>query len=163
MSRTLSATAIADLFKEESEKVWLVFLHLEHADLAADIDVVNNNEDITGSAMGAGSVTYNAFPFSITLPSETEDEILGQARLVIDNVDRTVVNAVRSITTPPTIKIAVVHSDDPDTAIIGPMAFTLQDVGYNAMTVEGTIGLPDILNSLFPKESFNPSTTPGLF
>ena len=163
MSRSLSAAALADLFAQESTKVWLLLLHIEHADLASDIDVVNNNEDVTSSAMGSGSVVYTAFPFAITLPSESEDEILGQAKLVIDNIERTIVNAVRSISTPPTINLVIIHSDDLDTAVIGPMTFTLQDVGYNALTVEGTIGLPDLLNVQFPKESFNPNPTPGLF
>jgi hypothetical protein len=163
MSRSLSNTALADLFKQESEKVWLFLLRLSHATLGADINVVNNTEDITSAALSGGSVTFTAFPFAISLPAETEDEILGSARLVIDNVDRSVVNAIRSISSPPTITLAIVLSDDPDNAEIGPINFTLQNVSYNALTVEGNIGLPDLLNASFPRESFNPNTTPGLF
>ena len=162
MSRSVSTAAEADLYQRSADKVWLILLKITHADLASDINVANNNEDVTSSVFGSSEV-YQGFPFKVSLPSERDNAILGRAKISIDGTDRTVINAIRSITTPPTVKLAVVLSDTPDTAEIGAMTFTLHDINHTASSVSGSIGIPDILHSSFPKHTMNPNTTRGLF
>lgn len=156
--RSLSTAAKASIFARATDEVWLILLKIEHADLATDIQVVNNYEDVVTVADG----TYVAYPFTITLPQET-DERPPDVTLTIDNVDRQIVEAIRSIDTAPTVTIQVVMASDPDTVEAGPFTMTLEDVQYDAFQVTGRLGFEKILDEPFPADRFMPNTYPALF
>ncbi len=94
----------------------LVCIEIAHADLTTPIRVVNNTKDVT-----VDGVIYTAFPFDILLPDSLEDAP-PRAKLRIDNVDQSIGQAVRSITTPATVTVKVVRVVDPvvDNLIAAP-------------------------------------------
>jgi len=157
MSRPLSTAAKNSIYAQETTLVWLFLLKLDHADLGSPIYVVNNDVDIVSNGN-----TYSAFPFHISLPDEREDRP-PTVRLVIGNVDRQIVTAIRSITSAPTIDLSVVTSNDYDTLEVGPLSFTLKDITYDAHIVEGDLVYEAILDEPFPSNRFIPSSFPGLF
>lgn len=157
MSRALSTTAKTAIFSQETAEVFLLLLTVAHASLPSPLRFVNNQENIT-----SGGNEYVAFPFEITLPDEKEESI-PRMKLAIDNVDRQIVQAVRSLTSPPTITLTVVLASQPNTIEASFTGFVLRDVTYNALVVEGSLMLEDVLNESFPQHSFTPNLYAGLY
>lgn len=153
MSRTLSTNNVVSLTAQESDVVFLILLTISHPDLSEDIRVVNNNENITSRGN-----EYIAFPFDIALPSDA-DTLSANVQLRIDNVDRQIVQAVRKISSPASVSIEVVSSDDWDNVELSNLNMKLVHVSYDSLTVEGELVLDDILNEGFPADSYLPSNS----
>ena len=157
MSRSLSTTVKQAMNASQTDKVFLLLLTINHASLASPIRVVNNTENITSN----GNL-YVAFPFEIALPDEREDA-LPRMRLRIDNVDQTIIVAIRSITSAATVTVDIVLADAPNTLEATFAGFTLKEVSYDALVIEGTLYLEDVLNEPYPADSFTPNLYAGLF
>ena len=159
MSRTLSTPATQALFAQETGEVFLCLLTISHPALAGPICVVNNTQDIVSRG-----VTYIAFPFDIILPDEREDQ-LPQVQLSIQNVDRRIALAVRSLPpgTQASVSLEVVLASSPDTVEIQGLGFSLLQVDYDAMTVTGTLSYEWILSEPFPAGVMGPTLFPGMF
>lgn len=153
--RALSLVATASLVEEATDEVWLVLMEITHADMADTIRVVNNTEAIVSDGE-----TYVGLPFAIEFPDEGDRP--GEARISIDNVDRRIVEAVRSITTPPTVKLQVILASQPDTIEFELDGLKLRDVTYDAAQVQGYLRFEDL--SVEPVAALiTPERFPGLF
>lgn len=157
MSRSLTTTAVQAANAQETGEVFLILLTISHASLSPSIRVVGNTEDIVSNGE-----TFLAFPFEITLPDDAPESV-AQVSLKIDNVDRQIVDAIRSISSPPTVSIDVILASDPDTIEAGPFNMTLLQSDYDVLTVTGELVFEDVLNEPFPGDSFDPVGFPGLF
>lgn len=158
MPRTLSSIAKEAIFASQTGEVFVLLLELEHASFADVIRVCSDNQIVTSRGYD-----YAPFPFSITLPDE-DDDSPPQVKLRVDGVDRTIIYEVRRVTGDPiTVRIYVVLASSPDTIEVGPLEFTLRDVEYDAISIEGTLLYEDLLNQSYPKDTFTPSKFPGLF
>lgn len=153
--RVLSAPATAALVAEETDEVFLILVKIDHADLDQPIRVVNNIEEIV-----SGGETYVGLPFEVELPDEGDRP--GEARLSVDNVDRRIVEAIRTISTPPSVTIKVVLASQPDTIEYQLDGLTMRDVSYDAATVQGYLRYED-LSSENVADMIVPSRFPGLF
>jgi hypothetical protein len=145
------------MFGSETDQVWLLLLTIEHQTLSEPIRVVRDFRNITSR----GNV-FIAMAFDIELPGDDPDN-LSQVKLRIDNVDRTIVEAIRLMDSPATCHVEVVLAATPDTVEAGPFTLTLGDVNYDQHVVEGTFKFEDILNESFPKDTFTPAKFQGLF
>ncbi|HOS41941.1 MAG TPA: DUF1833 family protein [Spirochaetota bacterium] len=157
MARNTSATFQRAVFAQETDEVFIILLEISHADLAEPIRVCNNSKDIVSNGK-----TYTAFPFLTATASEHDDQ-LSTVPLMIDNVGREVVEAIRTITSAPDVTMSVVLASDPDTVEAGPWSYKLRDVRYNAQIVEGQLGHEDILNESYPEGQYDPAGYPALF
>lgn len=157
MPRTLSTAALKAILAQQTGEAFLVFLRLDHPSLTQPIRVVNDGVDHV-----VDGLTWVGFPFEAAIPSESEDS-LPTVKLVIDNVDRSIVQAVRQLTSPPTISIHVALASSPPTIEAGPYEFTLRNVAYDALTVSGDLRFEDVLNEPCPGDMMTPTTFPGLF
>ena len=157
MSRTLSAAATQGVNAQQTAEIYLIILEIDHDDIASPIRVVNNTEDVVSNGD-----TYVGYPFEIALPPDT-DQGLVNASLRIDNVDRQIVDALRVVSTPPTVAISVILSSSPDTLEAGPFNMTVEAADYDALTVTFTLAFENILNEPFPALRFDPPSYPGLF
>lgn len=156
MPRTLSNTALASIHAQETGEVWLVLLTLSHSSLATPIRVVNNNEDITSR----GNV-YQAFPFDIILPGQDPDGP-PKATLRFDNVDRTAMQAIRAMTSAPSITLEVILASAPDTVEISFPGLTLRNVNFDSLVIEGELYFESIFNEPITV-TMTPSRFPGMF
>lgn len=157
MPRSLSTTALAALYAQETGEALLVLLELSHPTLATPIRAVNNHAAVTSNGD-----EYLAYPFEATLAGEEEDKAPA-ARIRIDNVDRSIVRAIREITGEPlTAKLSVILASSPDAIEVGPLAFKIRTVDYDAQAVEGDLTLEDVLNEPCPAHRFTPADFPGL-
>jgi len=168
---TLSATAKAALFAQQTSEVLLVCCVIEHPDIpeselfsAGIVRVVRNTEEITVAGLADATLngTYKPFPFDIVIPSQDQDAP-AESRLVIDNSDRQIVVAVRSIDTAPDVTMFVVLADSPNVVEFGPFTMQLRDVQYDRFTIEGRLTFDDFLNESYPTGTFNEQTHPGMF
>lgn len=155
MPRTLSATAIAALNAQETGEVWLVLLTISNPGITT-IRVVNNTENIVSRGN-----TFQAFPFEIELPGQDPDTP-ASARLRIDNVDKQIVEAIRSISTPPNITIEVILASQPDTVEIAFSDLTLRSVEYDVDSVRGELTFESIFSEPVTL-TITPNRFPGLF
>ena len=104
---------------------------------------------------------YEPCPFKIALPDDVSDRT-EQAKIEFDNVDQSMINVVRSITTAINIRLSVVLASNPDVVEVGPYDLSLSEVDYDLMKIEGTLKGPNILDEGFPSESFSPASHPTL-
>jgi len=152
-----TAALIDSAYAAQTADVWLVLLTIEHADLSAAIRVVNNTETITSNGE-----SFIAYPFRVVLPDAREDAP-PRARLEIDNVSREIGEAIRSISSAPTVTMQVVRAADPDVVERRWPSFRLSNVKVNAGRVTGDLGLEDFASEPYPAGIFSPAGFPGLF
>ena len=157
MSRNITPAARAALHAPETDDVFLVLLTLDHADMSAPIRVCNNTTDITSR----GDI-YIAYPFQLTLPDD-EDNRPPRARLTIDNIDRQIVQAVRDLTSSPTVTIDIIRAAEPDVVEAQFQDFRFTNISYDSHMVEGDLTVEDFTAEPYPAASFSPSLFPGLF
>jgi len=150
---TVSTTFKAAAYAQQTDEVALVILAIAHSDLAATIRVVNNTENVT-----SGGDEYLAAGFDIKLPNDD-----GRTTISVCNIDRIMVNAIRSISSRPTVTMSVILASDPDTIEVGPYVMELSEVTFDAFTVTGTLTFDDFLDEPFPGDKFTPGQFPGLF
>lgn len=155
--RNTSLTFKQAIYAQDTDEVFIVLVEIDHDDFASPIRVCNDSVDITSN----GDV-YLAYPFQIELPSD-EDGDMPQARLTIDNVDRSLTASIRAIQTPPSVRIMVVLVSDPDVIEIDLPGFVFTNISYDALTITGTISIESFMNEPFPGDVFTPTQFPGLF
>lgn len=142
---------------QETTEAFIILITIDHDDLVTPIRVSSDGVNTTSR-----SNIYVAYPFDITLPTD-DGSTPPSAKLIIDNVSREIGQTIRSILSPPSVTIEIVLSSDPDTVESSFPFFELSEVEYNALTVSGTLTIPNLAIEPYPAESFIPSTHPGLF
>jgi len=144
-----------DAFSNEGD-LPLILLTISHPSLSENICVVNNKKAITSN-----DIEYLAFPFEITLPDSKEDS-QPSAKLAISNVSREIGIAIRSISTPPSVTIAVIRQDTPDIVEAQFVGMRLNNVKYNVMTVTADLEFEDLTREEYPSLKFSPSIFKGI-
>jgi len=160
MGRSLTTAQLQALFSQSTSKVFLALLDLDHSSFASgNYRFVNNTESITSN----GTV-YTPFPFAIVLPDDNENNG-PRGRLAVGNVDRTIIDDLRSMGGSERIKVTIqiIMSDEPDTPLATYNNFELRNVDYDAFTVTGDLSLVDFLGEPFPSDRFTPNLFRGLF
>ena len=148
------------MFAQQTGEVFLSICSITHASiLNGPLRVVNDLQGLTSN----GNV-YAAFPFQVTLPADGLDGS-PRVRLVLDNIDRTIVQAIRSIPPgePPTVQVDLVLASQPDVVEISFPNLTLRNVDYDQFVVEGDLALDEDDREPIPYQTFTPATSPGLF
>lgn len=138
--RSLSAAALVSAHMQETGEVWLVLLTISHPSIATPLRFANN----TQSVMSRGEL-FVAFPFEVELPSSEQDTI-GEARLRIDNVDRMIVDTIRTILSPPDLKFEIVLASQPDVVEVFYDGLVLRNTTYDALIVSGGMKFEDIMS-----------------
>ena len=154
MARTLSAAFTTGANASQTAQV---YLYLVKIDVVPELRFVCNQEDVTSNGE-----TYTAWYFEM-LALNDDPEQLPRVTISICNIDRSILEALRGIASPPTIHISVVLASTPDTVEVGPLALTLKNIDYDAFMITGELGFNDIMNEGVPKDSFDQNTAPGLY
>ena len=158
--RTITPATLRDMLVEDTGRVILICLTISHPTMATPIRLVNDIKDLTW-----GGDTFIGMPFTVTLAGETE-ETISDVTLTVENVDRRMVEAVRTIQSAPTLLLQIVTVDEAGTVAqeSGDMVFRLQSVDADALSLSGTLGLEaDYLNEPAVKDRFDPTVAPGMF
>lgn len=155
--RSLSTVLQRAIYAQDTKEVVLMLLTIAHTNLVTPIRVVNNLEAITSQGY-----TWAAFPFEVSLPIESDDQIPVMT-LRIDNVDRQIVTAVRNLQGPPDITLDIVVASQPDIVEATFVGFKLKNVSYDNLVVEGEMRLEEILSEPFPQHRMTPFHFQGLY
>lgn len=154
---TVSTTYKEAAFAADTPEVPLVLLTISHPSISPPIRLVNNTENITSNGN-----EFIAFPFTPVWADSREDAP-PRARLTIDNVSREIAQAIRSITSPPTVTMQLILASAPD-VIEQPLPdFKLRNVTWDAGKVSGELTVEDFTAEPYPAGVFSPASFPGLF
>jgi len=157
MSNTVSDTFKKEVFKQETGECFILLLTIDHVDLEDPIRTSSDGVDTVSRGE-----TFVSFPFEISLPSDS-DESPPESKIVIDNVDREIVQALRSISSAPSVLMEIILASDPETVEIDWPDFELINVDYDALTVEGILTQERFTAEPYPYLKFTPGNFPGLF
>ncbi len=157
MSRTLTLSTIQALNAQETDDVFLILLTIDHASLSSPIRVTSDIVDTLSR-----SNNFTAFPFDLSLPEDSE-ALSANARLQIDNVDRTIISSVRTMTSSPNILMEIVRAANPDTVEASFPDFKMHNIQYDAFTVTGELTIEDFTAEPYPSGVFTPAGFPSLF
>lgn len=157
MSRNTSLEFRKAVYSQETGEAVLILIEISHDDLSNPIRLSSDSVDTIHD-----SEIYSSFPFRIVLPSDGDDQVT-EARLSIDGIDRSIISAVRSISTPPSVIIRVVLGSDPEVIEAEFPGFKLYNVTYNSLVVEATLGVVDFSQEPYPGGRFTPVDFPGMF
>ena len=157
MSNQLSPELLAQLFAQESNDPFLILVTLSHENFDEDIRLVNNSENITSR----GNV-FQAFPMNIRLPVD-DGESARNFVIEFDNVSLTLIEEIRTNTTPIGVKIERILASLPDEVQMGQDELLIQGITYNKSKIVASIVLDNFLNTEMTSEKYTPSIFPGLF
>ncbi len=158
MPRTVSALARQAMYAPETGECFVVLLELSHPNMATPIQVCSDSVDTVHLGQ-----TFQHFPFQISMPADTDDAP-PRVELAIDAIDRSIIQAVRSLTGAPiTVRQWIVLASTPDTIEAGPFEFELREVEYDAFEVRGSLRYTDLAAEPYPSDTFTPTNTPGIF
>jgi hypothetical protein len=157
MPRTVSLAAMRGALAQNNDQVWVALLKLSHPDLPAPLYFTNNTENITH-----GGQVHLAFPFAVTLPSD-ESEREPSASLTVSNVDRRLVDEIRSISSGPVMEFKLVLASTPNTVEYGPVVLKARSVSYDARSITFQLGFDAFEAEPLPWPKFTPEWFPGMF
>ena len=152
----ISPEARAAAYAGTTDECFLVLLTIDHPNLGSPLRFVNDMVNTTSRLN-----VYQAFPFSIALPTEITRQT-ATAVLTISAVDQQIINAIRSITTPPTILIELILASDPDT-VDRSYDMEVAGVDADASTVSLTLIYDRTYYDRCPSPTFSSSDFPGLY
>lgn len=157
MSSSVSDTFKEAVFKQETSECFILLVTIDHDDLATPIRVTSD-----GTSTTSRSNLFVSYPFQIDLPIDSDDSP-PISKLVIDNVDRVIVEAIRSISSPPSVLLEMVLASDVDTVELAWNDFELVNADYDELTVSGDLTQEKFLAEPYPYLKFTPGNFPGLF
>ncbi|MCW1934125.1 hypothetical protein [Pararhodobacter zhoushanensis] len=171
--RRLSLNARLAFDAPASAEIEVALFLIEHPDLDAPIRLSTDNTErlsvdpltygTRSTWRGANPVTdpYLWIVASAVLPGD-DDEAPASARLVIENLDAGLTALLRSFTEPPTISIAVVLADSPDTIEAEWTGLQLASADITAAEITLTLSRDEIELEPFPPGRMTRLNFPGL-
>jgi hypothetical protein len=154
--RTLSLNALLAMHAQETGEVFLVLLTLSHPSLPAAVRATSD-----AVATTSRGYAFAQFPFLISFPQDNAEE-LPRAELTIDNVDGSIIQALRSLPSAPNLLIEIVLASNPD-LVEASWSMTLREARYDDLSITGTFGAEQFLNAPLPGDLVTPATVPGVF
>lgn len=152
---------------QETGIVPIILVTITHPDIDGPIRLSSDptqrlqDDPLMYGTLSQGATWY-FLPFSLILPDE-RDEQAPQQKLVVDNIDRSMVEMLRSTTTPAKVTTFIVMSNAPNVIEMEGVAFDLSAASYDATSIEMTLTLDALAVEPYPYGTFNPASFPGLF
>ena len=165
MSRAISQDMRTAIYAPETEEAFILLLEIDNPDDPADpIRVALNNDNVTSTVSGrySSGVVFAGGMFHLELPAE-DGENINTVRIAVDNVDQRIVQAIRNTAEPPNVRLWLVSSRDVNTVETGPYRFELESAEYDSLFVRGELVFESVVNRRWPRDSFTPASTPGVF
>ncbi|WP_411836698.1 hypothetical protein [Paracoccus sp. ME4] len=156
-----------------TDEVYVALFRIDHASLAAPIRLSTDptervaEEPViygTRSAWAGANPLLEPYLWAIAdaiLPSDLEDAP-ATAQIAIEALDHAIIETVRSITSPPTIRMAVVLASTPDVVEAEWSNLLITTVDADAGEIILTISREEIENEFFPAGRMSRDRFPGL-
>lgn len=140
-------------------------LELAHPLFASTHYVTNAALPFTAKLETGASIEFLCLPFAAVLPGANAggNQDLG---LVIDNVDREVIDELERASADPSERIRATYraysSDDLEGPGSDPIALSISDISVGLTRAEATATRTDVLNKRFPAVLYDVARFPGL-
>ena len=166
MSRDQTSATNQDLMLQQTSAAFITLFKI-YVPQSATADYLcfylcDNSENITSSAMTGAPLLFTAYPINAVWPP-TENGKIGNSRLVITNIERSLVDYIRAINAPPLVEMVVINSKDLDVALMRTPCMTLRGIQYDDLSISGQLSFEDYLSEAYPGEIMSPYNYPGLF
>lgn len=116
-----------------------------------------------GADIQHGGNTYQHFPFSITLPPES-DAKTPRVQLEIDGADGRIAAAIRQVAAPVTATLSIVLASSPDVVEAGPLRLSLVgEVRFDEGMISAPLSFESVLDEPYPTNLYTPSAFRSLF
>lgn len=146
-----------ELQADTSTDPLLILITITHADLAGPLRFVANTVDIVSRGN-----TFTAYGFGFAAPGDGEGGSTS-ARIVIDNIDRRIVDTIRALSTPPEILVEIVLGSDPDTVEETFPPFEVRSANGDRLSISADLTDMDDDGQAAMRWTFVPSLAPALF
>lgn len=157
-----------ELQKQETPEALLVFLTISHPTLEQSIRVVSDPDNFV-----YGGETFVGFLFDIEILSDRDRP--PQGRLIVQNVDRRMSQAIRNLTGPLRLKIEIIPMSEFDLTVnprtelsTANVAYTADklyiiDIEMDALQISGRLVSWDYTQEMWPGVRASQNRAPGLF
>lgn len=165
--RQVSLTFRGAMNAQETGEVPVFLMTITHPALSEPIRLSSNpTTRLSDTPLMYGHIsrgsTYLFIPFGLILPGEKEGSP-PVAQITLDNIDRTITDLVRSVSTPPKVKLELVLASAPDAVEIELPLFDMVAATYDASSVTISLAINALASEPSPAGTFNPAEWPGLF
>jgi hypothetical protein len=155
------------LFSQESGEVAIFLVTISHPDLDEDILLSSDaTERLSTDPLMYGTSsqgkTFYYVGMEVSLPDEQEKSPPA-CKLVISNVDRSLVPLARSIVSPASAKIQIVLEYALDLVEIEVPVLDMVNLQYDVMSLTFDLTMDALASEPFPSGTFSPAAFPGLF
>jgi hypothetical protein len=160
---------VSALNAESTAEVHVVLAAITHPDLAAlgvqrpDIGIEDGALRLCANdaAIVSRGKAYLPYAFSFVEPEQGE-RAAPEARIRIDNVDRRIVEILRSLPSSPVMQIELVLAHEPDVVEQSFPAFIMPAPSWSATTVEAGLTVRNDDDEPACAWTHNPAESPGL-
>jgi len=156
MANTLTPELLAQLYCQESADPFITLITLSHPTFD-DIRLVNNTENITSNGL-----EYISFPVRLRLPMD-DGETNREISIEFDNVSLELIEEIRTVTDPISVKLEMVLASIPDEVQFSFTELNIQSLSYNKTRISARLFMDSFLNTEISSEKYTPLTFPGLF
>ena len=146
MPRALPAGALAAMMAPETSEAFITLLSITMADNTVQ-RFTDNSVNITSSISGSSEV-YSQLPFTVVLAANEEGKV-SDARLTLDNVDRRLIDEIRSQEAPLLAQIDIVSSRDLNERVASFQDTVLRNVSYNSLTITASLATENLMAENF--------------
>ncbi len=157
MPRGQSQTILDSLAAPSTDEAFLVLLRVKASDGTV---LARFTSDAVSTFIGPDE--YLPYPFDIVLPDSQEGQET-RARLVMTNVDRQLVDEIRTYVEHLRIDIEVVLGSDTAEQLALYPDMELRNVTYDTATISGELSYESFLREPYPKDLMTGRDFPGLF
>lgn len=148
----VSAAYKASFYAAETDDDTVTLVKVEHPMLSEPIRVAHSFSNVT-----SGGEIYASAAFRAQLPEQAES-MAPRAQLVVENVDREMVESLRAASGLPRVTITEVLKSDPDIVEDIYPELDVIEVEYDATQIAAEIGYPDL-----DQQAFGPRFMPSLW
>lgn len=167
----MSPSALKAVFSPDSDDDLIILLTIYDPDNESQViarladgytkRISETNDDVLYGVTSNGN-DFTFLPMEITLPSEDEAQA-PRCSITMYDVTRYITPIIRTITSPPKVKMELVLSKTPDVIEVSFSDFFISNFDYNADSVTAELSMIDYEREPFPMHSFTPQYFPGMF
>ena len=167
MSRNISTAFLEALNSQETDEVVICLLTITHDEIADTIYLSSDattrlSDDPLVYATASRGNNYLYLPFTFTMPDDKSDTP-PRVQLSFDNIERTLVTLLRSVSSPVNVKVELILASSPDVVEIEMPVMQLSDVSIDVDQIGATLVVDSLVNEPYPAGSFTPSNFPAIF
>lgn len=139
----------------ETGDAWLPLITISHAAFA-DRHITSDADIVSRGAR------FRGYPLSLSLPKDTDDGML-DGGFEVEDVNRNLIDAIRTANSPPTVLIEIVRAAAPGIVEFTYSSLELTDIDIDGIRLAAVVGLADFRTEPIPADAMTPTLFPGLY